>query len=252
MLLYVFGIVFRSQVEPLSYLESTYFASTPDAMLNLLLHGTFLDNVAVVTREIRDYDGMFLMTCFFLCIFLTSFTVLNMLIGVVCEMVSVVKQAENDRIAKSTLQAQLYDILQVYDADGSGTLKQSEFELFMGNVEVMQVLQLFDVDIKGLMTLTEMMFTDTSSKDGDDEVSLTFDEIMDLAVRLKGDNASRVEDIVQLRQFTKVRLQVLEDHLVTGQQTLKGLISRLESHLGNIEVPTTPMVLGPEHPARIR
>ncbi|CAK0800463.1 unnamed protein product [Prorocentrum cordatum] len=136
-------------------------------------------------------------------------------------MVSIVKRSEDELMAKVTLRGKLHDIMDVYDSDGNGKLKQSEFDLFIRNVEVMQALHHFDVDIKGLMTLCEMLFSHVSPDGQTEEVALSFDEIMNLAVRLKGTSACRVEDdIVKLREFTKYRLEMLEEHLIYNQRTI--------------------------------
>jgi len=165
-----------------------------------------------------------LMFLFLVYIFMTSFLMLNMLIGVVCEMVSEVKNGEHELMAKVTLRGELYDIMDVYDEDGNGTLNQFEFERFVRNVEVMQALHKFDVDIRGFQSLSEMMFSNVST--GGVQNALGFDEIMSLAVRLKGTGACRVEDIVKLRDFTKLRLQGLEEHLVANQRILEESLRR--------------------------
>jgi hypothetical protein len=155
---------------------------------------------------------------------------LNMLIGVVCEMVSQVKSSEDEALAKVALEGQLYDIMDVYDADGKGALKQCEFDLFVSNIEVVQSLRHFDVDVKALITLSEMMFSQVSPGGHTEEFTLGFDDIMSLAVRLKGNSACRVEDIVKLREFTKYRLQELEDTLLSNHRILEEHVGPRRSH----------------------
>jgi len=226
-IIYIFSIIFRSLVEPGGILEQEYFPSVTHTMLFLLMHGTFLDSVGTKGFVINSEGGNTLTCVFLLYITTTSVLMLNMLIGVVCEMVSIVKRSEDELMAKVTLRGKLHDIMDVYDSDGNGKLKQSEFDLFIRNVEVMQALHHFDVDIKGLMTLCEMLFSHVSPDGQTEEVALSFDEIMNLAVRLKGTSACRVEDIVKLREFTKYRLEMLEEHLIYNQRMLFELVERV-------------------------
>jgi len=255
-LLYVFGVVFRSQMKKGSYLEDTYFSSVIHSISTCLLHATFLDSVSVVAEDIGS-ESLMLLGIFYLCILLTNLTVLNMLIGITCEMVSVVKQCEEERLAKATLMSQLYDILTVYDSDGGNSLQKHEFDLFMRNVEVKEVLQNFEVDYTGFLTLVEVLYeagdlerVDTLESDENSgkhsrqsnhsimtevirEPALSFDEILDLVVRLKGDNTPTVQDIVQLRQYTKQRLEKLETKILNRlDETLaatKTVLSRAEN-----------------------
>ncbi|CAK0877813.1 unnamed protein product [Prorocentrum cordatum] len=118
--------------------------------------------------------------------------------------------APQERLAKATLMSQLYDILTVYDSDGGNSLQKHEFDLFMRNVEVKEVLQNFEVDYTGFLTLVEVLYeagdlerVDTLESDENSgkhsrqsnhsimtevirEPALSFDEILDLVVRLKG------------------------------------------------------------------
>jgi hypothetical protein len=223
-IIYVFSILFRSLVDPGGFLEREYFPSVTHTMLFLLMHGTFLDSVGIKGFEINSHGGVVLIFLFLGYIFLTSFLMLNMLIGVVCERVSEVNTGEHEMMSKVTLQGELHDLMDVYDEDGNGTLNQFEFERFIRNVEVVQALHNFGVDIKGLRILSEMMFSHVSQ--GEEQVALGFDDIMSLAVRLKGTSVCRVEDLVKLRDFNKHRLKTLEEHLISIQRIVEEPLGR--------------------------
>merc|ERR1712113_51304 len=233
-LVYVFGIAFRSQVDPGSELESMYFSSVTHSMWTLLLHGTLMDAVSVIANNILEKSGRFLAGLFLLYILLSSFTVLNMLIGVVCEMVANVRQAEDERMAKNLLTSSLMDVMLVYDLDGDESLHRSEFELFIQNPEVYDVLLQFGVDVDGLQTLVEVLFQDAKIKASKNDAivkqnykdeTLTFNEILDLVVRLRGGNTPSVTDIVQLREYTKQRLDKIETSIAKGHETLLATVS---------------------------
>jgi hypothetical protein len=214
MFLYVFSIIFRSQVQGCSYLEASYFSSTQHAMWTLLLHGTLLDAVSVVAEDILAYSALLAAT-FLLSIFVTSFTVLNMLIGIIVGVVTSVKIDESERKAKKQLQKQLKDIMDVYDSDNTKSLNRVEFGLFIANPDVQRVLKQFEVDTWGLSNLAEHLFDDS-----DHEGTLLFEQILDVVVRLRGDNKIRMADVVQLRKFTDQRFEqtraLLTKHLSGG------------------------------------
>merc|ERR1711971_483102 len=82
LILYVFGIIFKSQVEEDSNIRRLYFHSVPSCMWTLVMHGTFLDSVSTVAGEIKS-ESTFLTIAFLIFIFVSALTVMNMLIGIV-------------------------------------------------------------------------------------------------------------------------------------------------------------------------
>merc|ERR1712032_1536650 len=93
LMIYVFGVVFRSQVKRGTELEDKYFSSVTHSMWTCLMHGTFLDEVHSVGADLRDQSKI-LLFFFLVSILCTNLMLLNMLIGITCEMVHVVKRAE--------------------------------------------------------------------------------------------------------------------------------------------------------------
>jgi len=210
-LLYIFGIVFRSQVKGDSdYLETEYFSSVWEAMWVLLVHGTLLDNVSGVLGDIRTEGGMMYTAIFILFILLSSFTVLNMLIGILCEVVSKIKEEENSMAETLYLKTSLLDIMECYDRDGDKMIGKQEFELLMMNPEVIEALTRYGTDVEGLKTLSEVIFMEKEEglQEGEeeDDVGLSFAEFIDKVMQLRGNHAAKVTDIVELREYMKQRL----------------------------------------------
>merc|ERR1719440_2096500 len=89
--LYIFGIVFtenfkRAEDPALLFRYQTLGIS----MFTLFFAGTLLDNLIDIMEELKlsDEAGPVWIIVFWLFILLSSFTVLNMLIGVLCEVVT--------------------------------------------------------------------------------------------------------------------------------------------------------------------
>merc|ERR1719171_872505 len=86
---YVFAIIFTGTLkdhENPEFLE--YFGTMFSSMFTLILAGTLLDDITTPTRMLIDYDLQGLVLCTFVYILASNFTMLNMLIGVLCEVVS--------------------------------------------------------------------------------------------------------------------------------------------------------------------
>jgi voltage-gated sodium channel len=217
-LLCVFGLVCRTQAKSDTYLEDLYFGSVGQSMWTLFLHGTLLDSVSVPMNILKERNvGMCIIFTVF--VFLSNLTVMNMLIGILCDVVARVKVEETDRDERHQLRSALSKMLECYDFNHNGLLEEKEFVLLMENPDIIEILKKFGTDVGGLLTLSSIVFADCTglSKAG----SLSFDEFLDLAARLKGDHSARVTDVVEQREYTRQRLDQLETEVLQCQQELK-------------------------------
>merc|ERR1712118_188041 len=94
--MYIFAIIFRQQAKGNEALDP-YFGSMGLCFWTLLLHGTLLDDITDALTDIKD-DTPSLAAVFLVFVLIGNFTVLNMLIGVLCEVVSAVSASETEKI----------------------------------------------------------------------------------------------------------------------------------------------------------
>ena len=136
LLVYVFAIVFRMTVGLIPGKMSVYFGSIRLAMSTLFYRLTLGDDIAVVwneiweTAEIDEYRVVCygILIVFFVYVFLSMFTVLNMLIGVLCEVVTAVSVATKEESLIEKVRENLMDVLVEADTDGSRTISEKEFQ----------------------------------------------------------------------------------------------------------------------------
>merc|ERR1712107_378558 len=100
-----------------------HFGTIPDSMWSLLLDGVLLDSVGVRVRLMIEDGNVPATICFLLFVMLSSTTVMNMLIGVLCEVVSAVNKAEKENAAIKEMKGSLLSLLKKLDVDGSGDTK---------------------------------------------------------------------------------------------------------------------------------
>lgn len=92
-IIYFFAIVFR-QLTDATPVGELYFSTIPNSMMSLLLDAVLPDQAAIV-YECMDESPLFgIMILFY--ILLASLTVMNMLIGVLCEVVGIVSAVEKE------------------------------------------------------------------------------------------------------------------------------------------------------------
>eukprot|EP00929_Paragymnodinium_shiwhaense_P029976 TRINITY_DN17070_c0_g1_i3.p1 TRINITY_DN17070_c0_g1~~TRINITY_DN17070_c0_g1_i3.p1 ORF type:complete len:773 (+),score=135.79 TRINITY_DN17070_c0_g1_i3:191-2509(+) len=243
LLTYIFAVVFRSTTkddgtgkavllgEDEVTIGEAYFSSVPEGMYSLFVHGTLLDAVSDVMGEMKAEEDWFVLAFFIIFIMLSSFTVLNMLIGILCDVVNGVKADEERMKNMFYLRTNLLDILDCYDKNGDQSIGRAEYQLLMKNPEVVDVLDGFGTDTGGLIQMVDILFeqeTEDSAKG-----SLSFEEFITVVMRLQSAHGASVTDITDLREFTKRRVDKLQADI--GQ--VKEAVSVLLEHVA----PGAPM-----------
>mmetsp|Transcript_100879 Transcript_100879/g.284593 ORF Transcript_100879/g.284593 Transcript_100879/m.284593 type:complete len:918 (-) Transcript_100879:9-2762(-) len=231
--IFVFGVIFKVQAEMSPNLQGL-FPTLARTMTVLLLQGTLLDGPGAVYDKIAS-DSPLLAGLFLLFIFLSSFTVLNMLIGILCEVVSSVSHAEKEDAAVDYLKTHLVEIFECYDMDDDRLLESKEFDLLARNPDFRMVLARFGVNANDVIALRDFLFADKCTNDDDDESDeldlslefmntkkkLSFDEIMEAILRLRGGNLATVSDIVELRMYVARCFERLTNGLPDKAATLR-------------------------------
>merc|ERR1719326_2851355 len=114
---------------------------------------------------------------------------MNMLVGVLCEVVSVVSSCEKETLTVNFVKQRLLSILGMpgsgIDEDGSQSISKSEFESLLTNADAARVIQEMGVDVIGLVDFSEIIF--------EDDVELSFADFIDLVLQLRGSNGSTVK-----------------------------------------------------------
>jgi len=199
-----FKILVGSNKDPES-IGSIYFSSIPKGMSTLLLPGMLPDNqehVETMAAEHFIYAVMFMAF-----IVLASITIMNMLVGVLVEVVSVVATFEKEQLTANYVKLELKTLVDKHlDADGNGTLSKAEIEGLLMNRQAAQVIQRVGVDVAGLVEIAEFhLFNDK------DEIR--FEDFLELVLQLRGNQDLCVRDLVNLRKFILEELGKMEQHI---------------------------------------
>eukprot|EP00929_Paragymnodinium_shiwhaense_P110759 TRINITY_DN7799_c0_g8_i1.p1 TRINITY_DN7799_c0_g8~~TRINITY_DN7799_c0_g8_i1.p1 ORF type:complete len:795 (-),score=181.08 TRINITY_DN7799_c0_g8_i1:103-2487(-) len=231
-LLYIFAIAFRQLLDDTRGIGKSHFPTVIASMHTLFLYGTLLDSPGSVTRELGKESFVFALA-FYGFALLAAFTVLNMLIGVLCEVVSAVAAIEKESITCSMVKEGVEQILEEtgIDQDGDNMISQAEFESILDNPEAIRLLKSVDVDVYGLIDLSDFIFSQDSFP-FEDEKQLSFGEFMDTVLSLRGGESALVKDIVDARKFLKNACQTVEDRIILSNKKLLQelqLINEVES-----------------------
>jgi len=214
--IYVFAILFTGQ-----YKESddpdlkAYFGSMSLSMFTLFINGTILDDATTLFMALLS-DSQIMLWVLIIFILLSSFTMLNMLIGILCEVVSATGEGEKAKAAVNQVNDVLTKFFDQIDADGSGKISKDEWLRMIDNAEVMAALSTLGIEENHLSSVANVMFTN----DGDDNRrELDFDEFLEELLRIKPDSEANSLEACHLgeslrkqgRRLTEAVDQVLDD-----------------------------------------
>jgi len=235
--LYVYGIAF-TQLTRDTRVGLARFSRVSDSMYTLLLWGVLcLDNVEGIAAELSEV-AYALNIVFFSFILLASLTVMNMLIGVLTEIVGAVAAAEKDAMMLNYVHHKLQDIMLTIDKDGSGSIDEDEFKQLIVNEQACRALNDVGVDVAGLVDFADVIFG-RDENSGSDEVKsrneLKFPEFMEIVLQLRGCNTATVKDIIELRKLIKSTAVVLANEGDTDPDT----VTRRQQYLQTNKLMTT-------------
>jgi voltage-gated sodium channel len=165
---YIFGIMFTLFLKPHPQFDDWY-GTVATSMFTLLTAATLNDRIINITTHIReDPDaGAHVVIAFMLYVLVSNFTVLNMLIGILCEVITGTTKKEMEKALIAVIEEEIWDIFNnEIDVDGSGLVSRVEFEKMVDNPAVLRSLQRIGIQPRNLVALADSLF-DSEEKDDD-------------------------------------------------------------------------------------
>jgi hypothetical protein len=236
-IIYIFAVAFR-QVTDGSYIGDEYFQSVPKAMGTLLNRGAFIDELSALADDILINEP-WLLILLYAFVLIASLSLMNMLVGVLVEVVQAVAATEKEALTISYVREQLEGIMTEMDKDGTGSIARKEFLLLLNNEHATSTLASVEVDVVNLVDAADFIF---HSDEIDDigvniDKKLSFSEFLELILSLRGTNTATVRDIVDLRKFVQAELKKMERRTeVRAQSSANSLSVGDISELGRVSV----------------
>jgi hypothetical protein len=167
-----------------------YFGTVREAMVTLLVNGVLLDDVSGLVRTMIEVKNVPALLFFAVFILLSALTVMNMLIGTLCEVVIDVSAEEKEVQAKEKMKKTLFVMLQELDADGSGQLSKEEVQSVIKHQDAVAIMNDIQVDTQYLLDISEMIFTTPES-------TLPITVFMNIVLTLRGQRQPTMNDIAK-------------------------------------------------------
>jgi len=212
-ILYIFSIAFVQLCDGSDC--EVLFPNVIETMHALLLNAALMDSVSSLVEPLlkQNIALVFMLYSFIL---IASLTVMNMLIGVICEVVSAVAATERESLNLGFVRDKIEELMTEGEADedSDGKISKKEFVKLMNQEKALEILQEVGVDGVSLLDLQDTLFaSDTNDPTNEEEKKLDFTEFMDLILDLRGGNHATVKDMVTLRKYFDARFARIEERL---------------------------------------
>lgn len=226
-LTYVFAIAF-TQLSEGTEMKKDFFEHVALSMYSLLIYATFLDDLSYFCDSVRA-ESPVCMVLVLVFITLACLTLMNMLVGVLCQVVDGVAQQEREERLTSSVKEKLQSIVDRLDTDSNGSLSFAEFAHIMEHKEAVQVLEEVGVDPASIIDFAEEIFFEDGQP-----VELPFDKFMEMVLDLRGSNAATVKDIKSLWKQINQKVSQTNSEVQDLRAELDQRTARLDRQVGEI------------------
>mmetsp|Transcript_954 Transcript_954/g.1919 ORF Transcript_954/g.1919 Transcript_954/m.1919 type:complete len:642 (+) Transcript_954:54-1979(+) len=224
---YVFGIAF-TQLAAGSAAGDVYFSNVALSMYSLLIHAAFMDDMASFMNDLRLEEGQWpLMALAFVFVALASLTLMNMLIGVLCEVVSAVAATEKEEILANQVMEKMMKVVDTIDENGDRRISYAEFSKMIEKPEVIRCLQDVGVNPMALIDFADLMFFEDQEL-----LELSFEEFMEKVIDMRGSNTATVKDTLHLWMSIKKHTHPLLHIIGERVEVLDAKIDNVVQNVG--------------------
>jgi len=206
MIVYVFAIAL-TQIAVDTPAGNQYFSTLPQAMFSLIFNGCFANDLVSMARLVYQDDVV--VGALFSCFLLTGpLTVMNLLLGILVEVIRVVATAEQEGRVVRNLKEELHWAKEALGTEGE-TISQEELVMLLQNDQAIDALQDVGVDLIALVKDPNIIF--------DGEPVIYFQDFLDEILLLRGSNAATVKDLTVMKnQLMQGMPQLLKRKLKLG------------------------------------
>merc|ERR1712176_115585 len=135
---------------------------------------------------------------------------MNMLVGILCEVVSSVAEKERHAMATAFIREKVLETLEAIDEDGDGQISKDEFMAILEHPSALEALTEASVDVVALVDIADVIFQ--SDREGEKfETRLDFVSFMTIVMKFCGTNNATVKDIVDLRRIMTAQSSSVHD-----------------------------------------
>jgi hypothetical protein len=221
---YVFALAIRYMTID-TEVGDKYFSSTPTGMKFLFFHSAMPDTMDFIEETGAETAIAAILIVIF--VLMTTLTLMNMLIGVVCEVMSIVSTVQQHALKMSTIKEGFRMVLQhklgedIDEIESHGVTKKF-FQTLLMETEVVRLLHEVGVDPVGLIDYIDHIFNGDLAGSDSKQV-LSFNKLVEVICDLSGTNHCTVKDVVDMRLLLTRQIGRVESLMMETLETSQRL-----------------------------
>eukprot|EP00435_Cladocopium_sp_Y103_P037213 s325_g9.t2 len=204
-IIYVFAIIFTQLFRGSEEAQGCY-DGVLESMNCLMLNVVFPEQQELMARMLELGPMTYLLGIFYLLI--TGLTVMNMLIGVLVEVVSVTAQVDKEETAMKAVKDKIEELIPAEVRNATGITREHFMNVIMDQ-GLVQTLATIDVDVMTVVEYPEIMYHSRNS--------LSVPELVDAILQFRRTTSVSMMDIAQLRRFMVNELEDLRGLIKSNQ-----------------------------------
>ncbi|CAE7244692.1 Cacna1d [Symbiodinium pilosum] len=242
---YVFAIIFTSQLGTPNYtrppdlidaedpLAPELFSDMGSSMMSLFTHGILGDNLHYFLITLRE-DSIPLMWLGIVFLVLCGISLLNMLIGILCQVIADSSEEEAKAREQTDLERLLLELFQAADTNGDGAISEEEWSRVASSGRCQRLLQRLDLDERKpvadrLSELQKTIFGGIRDDDDSEELAgkkvfLDFDQFQSQVLDLRKNAGIGPFDLRRLETKVQQKDRLLGVRLAGLQADLRQIL----------------------------
>lgn len=203
-------------------LETHFFSSVPETMHNLIIFANFGDELADLMHMVQAQSWPCLVLSW-IYVALASLTIMNMLIGVLCEVISAVAAEESEFAMIDKVHEKFGALVERVDDNNDGTISWDEFKGILDLPETLAALESVNVNPESMVDMAEDVFFDEG-----EPLAVPFDDFMALVLDLRGGQQATVENIMGLGKRFSLKFMNVNCRIEKMEGVMKHVSDRMD------------------------
>lgn len=201
------------------------FSTVLQSMNTLLLVGVIPDQTGIV-NQMGD-STWYLWPIMVSFVLLCSLTIMYMLVGVLVDVVGMIASSEKEAMTVQYVASSLRSLMEELGHDLDASLPREEFTELLLQPEVTRIVAGIGTDVIVLVDMLDIIYEDAAKHGGD---GLTFENLVDIVLNMRGANPATVKDVKEQMRVTK---QLINN---SGDKMMQKLTSEFRTLIQEFQV----------------